>query len=194
MASRSTTSQRILAAARLLVEREGPDALSMRRVADAAGITAMAIYRRFSNRAALLNAVAEQGFEELAANLRHTRLRGSLQTRLHRVADLFLDHALANPKLFELMFLRPREGARRFPDDFRGRRSPTATVSADLIEQGMRSGEIRKGDPWEIVFETGALSQGLLMLYFGNRVDLTQDEFRALYHRALGRYLHGICP
>jgi hypothetical protein len=45
---------------------------------------------------------------------------------------------------------------------------------------------------WEIVFETGALWQGLLMLYLGGRMAMTQAEFRALCHRSFGRYLNGI--
>ncbi len=192
MTADSSTAQRIVTAARRLVEREGADALSMRRVAGAVGITAMAIYRHYGDRAAVLNAVAEGGFAELSARLHGAHLRGDLETQLLQIADVFLDHAFENPKLFELMFLRPREGARRFPGDFRARRSPTATLSADLIAQGMARGEIRQGDPWEIAFETGALWQGLLMLYIGGRVDLSRDEFRALCRRALRRYWNGI--
>ena len=192
MASSPQTAQKIVSAARQLVEQDGPDGLSMRRVAAAVGITAMAIYRHYADRTALLNAVADQGFAELSTRLHELRLRGDLESRLLQLADVFLDHALENPKVFELMFLRPRDGARRFPDDFRARLSPTATVSADLIADGMARGELRQDDVWEIVFETGAMGQGLITLYFAGRVDLSRNEFRALYHRAFKRYLDGI--
>ena len=152
----------------------------------------MAIYRHYADRTALLNAVADQGFAELSTRLHELRLRGNLESRLLQLADVFLDHALENPKVFELMFLRPRDGARRFPDDFRSRLSPTATVSADLIADGMARGELRPDDVWEIVFETGAMGQGLITLYFAGRIDLSRNEFRALYHRAFKRYLDGI--
>ena len=192
MASSPQTAQKIVSAARQLVEQDGPDGLSMRRVAAAVGITAMAIYRHYADRTALLNAVADQGFAELSTRLHELRLRGNLESRLLQLADVFLDHALENPKVFELMFLRPRDGARRFPDDFRSRLSPTATVSADLIADGMARGELRPDDVWEIVFETGAMGQGLITLYFAGRIDLSRNEFRALYHRAFKRYLDGI--
>ena len=192
MASSPQTAQKIVSAARQLVEQDGPDGLSMRRVAAAVGITAMAIYRHYADRTTLLNAVADQGFAELSTRLHELRLRGNLESRLLQLADVFLDHALENPKVFELMFLRPRDGARRFADDFRSRLSPTATVSADLIADGMARGELRPDDVWEIVFETGAMGQGLITLYFAGRIDLSRNEFRALYHRAFKRYLDGI--
>lgn len=42
-----------------LVEREGPDALSMRAVGDELGVSAMAIYRHLGGKDALLGAIAE---------------------------------------------------------------------------------------------------------------------------------------
>jgi hypothetical protein len=90
------------------------------------------------------------------------------------------------------MFLRRREGARQFPGDFREGRSPTAKFSAAALEAGMKKGIFREDDAWEIAFETGALLQGLVMLYVGGRVALSETEFRALCHRAFRRYFDGI--
>ena len=56
----------------------------------------------------------------------------------------------------------------------------------------MQDGEFAKDDVWEIVFETGAMLQGLVMLYLGGRVAMTQEEFRALCHRSFARYVNGI--
>ena len=108
------------------------------------------------------------------------------------MADLYLDHALGNPRLFELMFLKPRHGARRYPHDFKARKSPTATLMADVIAEGMASGELRQDDAWEITFEMGALSHGLIMLYLGGRMDMAPAAFRALYRRSFRRYFDGI--
>ena len=164
----------------------------MRRVAQAAGITAMAIYRHYPHRAALLNTLADQGFEELSALLKSQRFRGDWRTRLAQMANLFLDHALEHPRLFELMFLKPRDGARKFPGDFRARRSPTATPMADVLAGGMAGGEFKQDDEWEITFEMGALSHGLIMLYLGGRTEMGPAAFRALYRRSFRRYFDGI--
>ena len=188
----ATTTQRIARAARRLLDKEGADGVSMRRVATAVGITPMALYRHYPNRDGLLNKVSDEGFVQLAAKLAQLQLTGNIDHQLLQILDVFLDHAFDHPRLFELMFLTKREGARQYPDDFIARRSPTANVSADVIASAMESGYLRKDDVWEIVFETGALMHGLVMLYLGGRMSMSPAEFRSYCHRSFGRYLNGI--
>jgi AcrR family transcriptional regulator len=186
-------AERIAAAARRLLDRGGAEAVTMRRVAKAVGITPMAIYRHYPDRAALLNALADKGFEELATRLTGKRFPGNIEERLTKMLEIYLEHALWNPRLFELMFLKPREGARRYPSDFKAGRSPTAGLIAQVVQEGMESAYFREDDAWEIVFEIGALSHGLIMLYLGGRMDVTPSRFTALYRRSIRRYIHGIC-
>ena len=190
--SAASTTDRIFDAARRLLEKEGAEAVTMRRVAGAVGITAMAVYRHYSDRADLLNAVADAGFAELAARLKRAPEGGAFESRLAGTLDVFLRHALENPRLFELMFLRPRKGARRYPRDFHEGHSPTANLAMHLIREGMENGYFRPDDAWEISFEMGALLQGLIMLYLGGRIDMPEARFRALCHRSLRRYMNGI--
>jgi AcrR family transcriptional regulator len=187
-----TTAQKIASAARRLLDREGAEGVTMRRVASAVGITPMALYRHYPNRDGLLNALAEAGFVELSEKLASLRLTGGIERQLLKILDVFLDYAFEKPRLFALMFLTKREGARQYPQDFRARRSPTANVSADVIARAMEAGYFRKDDVWEIVFETGALMQGLVMLYLGGRMAMPPERFRAFCHRSFGRYLNGI--
>jgi AcrR family transcriptional regulator len=187
-----TTTDKIAAAARKLLDKEGSSGVTMRMIASAVGITPMALYRHYPNRDGLLNALADAGFVELAMQLEDLRLRGGIENQILKIFDVFLDYAFANPRLFELMFLTKREGARRYPEDFRSRRSPTANVFADVIAKAVETGYFRKDDVWEIVFETGALMQGLVLLYLGGRVTLSPSEFRSFCHRSFRRYLHGI--
>lgn len=186
------TTRKIASAARRLLDREGVEAVTMRRVAQAVGITAMAIYRHYPDRAALLDALADEGFEELARRLAVQRFRGRLEQRLAKMAEIYLEHALKSPRLFELMFFRPRAGARRFPRDFEAGLSPTANLMVETVREGMESGRLRQDDPWELVFEMGALAQGLIMLYLGGRTGGGLAEFRALYRRSFRRYINGI--
>jgi AcrR family transcriptional regulator len=189
---KETTTRRISSAARRILDKEGAESMTMRKVATAVGMTPMALYRHYPNRDGLLNTLADTGFLELAAKLADLRLTGRIDRQLLKILDVFLDHAFDSPRLFELMFLTKREGARQYPADFRMRRSPTANVSADVIARAMETNYFRKDDVWEIVFETGALMQGLIMLYLGGRVSLSPSEFRAFCHRSFGRYLNGI--
>jgi hypothetical protein len=90
------------------------------------------------------------------------------------------------------MFLKPREGARSFPRDFKAGRSPTANLLIEVVQGGIESGYFRKDYAWEVVFEMGALSHGLIMVYLGGRKGSPPAYFRALYRRSFKRYIRGI--
>lgn len=186
------TRQQILSAARHLLDEGGASAVSMRKVAEQVGITAMAIYRHYPDHAALLTALSDQGFAEMAAMLRDTPLAGDISARMVTACEAYLDYALVNPRLFELMFLARRPGARQFPRDFKAGLSPTANLFAAIVEQGIRDGHLRDDDVWEITFEMGALLQGLIVLYLGGRFEGGPEDFRLFYRRSLRRYIHGI--
>jgi AcrR family transcriptional regulator len=152
----------------------------------------MAIYRHYPDRASLLNALADEGFEELTALLAGKKFSGSIEGQLTKMVEIYLEHALQKPRLFELMFLKPREGARRYPRDFKAGRSPTANLMAAVVQRAIDSGYFRNDDAWEIVFAMGALSHGLIMLYLGGRMGVPPAHFRAFYRRSFRRYIRGI--
>jgi AcrR family transcriptional regulator len=186
------TAEKISSAARTILDQEGHAAVSVRRVAGAVGITPMAVYRHYPDHQGLLNALADSGFAELSARLAALPLSPDFEDALSKILDANLAFAFENPRLFELMFLRPRPGARQFPKDFKARKSPTANVMADILRRGMEAGYLREDDPWEITFEMGALLQGLIMLFLGGRVGLSRARFRTYCHGSFRRYLNGI--
>lgn len=190
--ARMSTPEKILSASQKLLDRKGSQAVTMRCVAAAVGVTPMALYRHFTDRDSLLNRLSDLGFEALASRVAALNLPADPDRQLLLILDVFLDFALERPHLFELMFLQNRPGARQFPGDFRAGRSPTAKFAAAAFEAGMERGIFVRDDVWEITFETGALLQGLVMLYQGGRVAESEKEFRALCHRAFRRHLNGI--
>jgi AcrR family transcriptional regulator len=189
-----TTADAIRTAALRILETEGPEAVSLRRVATAVGITPMAIYHHFPSREALVHDVCDAEFNRHAALLvaDQQHAGGSIETRLTRNLDTFLDFALQRPHVYDFVFSQPRTGARRYPEDFKARRSPTANVLADLISEGMRTGLFRKGDVWEATLMMAAQTQGLITLWRGGRFSLSEAEFRALCHRFARRLVHGL--
>ena len=189
---KTSTAASILVAARELLDKEGLAAVAMRPVAERVGITPMAIYRHYADRGCLLNAVADEGFHELATRVQTLQLKGGVEHRLMQVGDVFLDAALQFPNLYELMFLVPRKGARVYPRDFKAGRSPTFNPTVNILEESMRTGELRPDDPIEIAFELSALSHGLIVLYLGGRVAQSEKQFRSLHQRSFRRYLDGL--
>jgi len=192
MVMSETTAQRIAQAALELLEAEGPDAVSMRRVADVVGITPMAIYHHFPNREALLNSITDAEFAKYRDYAQARATGGTAEERVVASMDSYMDYAFNHPRVFDYVFAAPRPGARRFPKDFRTRKSPTLTPIADALKEAMKRGEFRKDDEWEIAFELWAVVHGYVALYRGGRINLTEKQFRALVHRALRRLIHGL--
>jgi AcrR family transcriptional regulator len=190
----TSTAASILAAAREILNREGHAAVTMRPVAQRVGITPMAIYRHYADRASLLNALADEGFQDLATRLQTLQLKGGVENRLVQVGDVFLDAALQFPNLYELMFLVPREGARVYPKDFKAGRSPTFNPTVSILKGAMRTGELRPDNSIEIAFELSAMSHGLIAMYLGRRIEQNEKQFRILHRRSFTRYLNGLRP
>ena len=99
------TRQRLIDCTLALLAGEGIEAISLRRIARAAGISHGAPLRHFPNLAALLSAVASTGFAEML--LRGDVLPGGTpMERLLAACHSYVDFARAAPALFELMFRR----------------------------------------------------------------------------------------
>jgi AcrR family transcriptional regulator len=187
-----TTSERIAEAALLILEREGPEAVSMRRVAEAVGITPMAIYHHFPNREALLNSITDREFAKFLGYIQRRIVSGSHERRLISVMEAYIDYALDRPRIFDYVFSQSRPAARRYPEDFRQRRSPTLNPLADQVADAMASGWMKKDDIWEVALELWAVTHGYVVLYRAGRFSLEEKKFRALIRRALGRVIHGL--
>jgi AcrR family transcriptional regulator len=164
----------------------------MRRVAEGVGITPMAIYHHFPNREALLNTITDREFAKLKQFIEARPLRGTAEARLLRGLESYIDYAFARPRVFDYVFSQPRPGARRYPDDFRARKSPTLTIVADAVEAAMKTGYLKKDDIWEVTFELWAHVHGYVMFYRAGRFNLTELEFRRLVHRSFRRLLNGL--
>lgn len=186
------TPEKIRRAALKLFERGGADAVSMRRVADAVGITPMAIYRHFASREALLKQLSDDSFQAIAHEWEAQARHPDVLQRLQALMMPYLDYALSHPHLFDHAFSLPRDDARRFPKDFRERQSPTLTVIADAIAEGMQLGVLRQADPWDVAMTLWAHSHGLIALYRAGRFSYDETQFRTFYLESLGRVLDGI--
>ena len=91
----------VIHAARDLAEANGWPAVTMRRLAGALGVTQPVLYSAFAGRQALVDAVALNGFDEMAAALE--AVAPSPMARMRA----YLDFAAAHPRLYEAMFSLP---------------------------------------------------------------------------------------
>ncbi|MDQ3788258.1 MAG: TetR/AcrR family transcriptional regulator, partial [Actinomycetota bacterium] len=88
-----------------LIKTEGIGAVSLRQVARTAGVSPGAPYHHFPDRAALLTALADEGFTNLATALRTTQAEAeSPAEALPAMIEAYVHFAHDNPAHFQLMF------------------------------------------------------------------------------------------
>lgn len=107
---RAERESRIVAAAREIAEREGWDAVTVRRLADQIEYSQPVLYSHFQNRTAIVAAVARDGFRDIALALRNAASGANAhRSALETVAIAYLDFARRRPALYEAMFILPTE-------------------------------------------------------------------------------------
>lgn len=88
-----------------MLERAGPEELSLRGLAEAAGVSRSAPYSHFRDKRALLAAIAEVGFDRFAEEMSRSETPApDAETRFLDIGRGYVRFALRNPSLFKLMF------------------------------------------------------------------------------------------
>jgi AcrR family transcriptional regulator len=90
-------------AAQRVLERDGPQALSLRAVAREAGVSPAAPYHHFKDKNDLLNALAEEGFHGLGDALK-AEFEQDPGHHLSTMGLAYVKFARANPALYRVMY------------------------------------------------------------------------------------------
>jgi len=178
-----TTAERIRRAAWQLYERHGEAGVSIRGVAGAVGLSAMAIYRHFASRDALLAALTAESFVAWEARVRAIRARTPLAW-IDLASRAYLRFALDEPRRFEACFELPSRAVRRFPVDFAAGRSPAVDAITKQVAAAISRGELAGADALTISLILWSQAHGLVRLYRDGRFENTR-VFAQTYRRCL---------
>jgi AcrR family transcriptional regulator len=186
------TKDRILSAAKAVLESDGFDGLTIRRVARRAELSPMALYRHFADKDALLNALMEDGLAAWEKIVRGIRARDSLEW-LEALAEAYLDFALTQPHRFDAAFFLPAPAARRFPDDFAAGRSPAIAMVMARIDQAKAEGRFRDKPTLEAALAFAAFGQGFVSMHRARRFG-SEKQFKTLYRASQRHFLDSLKP
>ncbi len=131
-------------------ERHSPD-FSLRELALATGVSHPAVYRHFADKAALLEALAERGFQELRRyqTVEIARAGPDSLEQLYALNDAYLRFAAENPGSFWLMFGNRSEEVNRAKSRERINADAWRTL-VDAIARCQSEGRVIPGDPHRI--------------------------------------------
>jgi len=103
---RAARGRLISATARVLAEREGWDAVTTRRLSTEIEYSQPVIYQHFASMEDLVEAIALEGFGELAEALGEARRHAAPEEAVGAVARAYSTYATENPALYDAMFTR----------------------------------------------------------------------------------------
>jgi AcrR family transcriptional regulator len=95
----------ILAAARRIFLEEGPEALTMRRIADAIEYSPGTIYLHFESREQIAIQLVREGFEKLVAALGPAVSVEDPVERIRAIGAAYTEFGLADPETYKLIFM-----------------------------------------------------------------------------------------
>lgn len=157
------TEMTILEIARDLLAEGGLERLSMRAVAQRAGVSATAIYHYFTNKQELVERVVELGFHRFDEHLQMSIAAhpvGSLE-RLTALGEAYIQFALDNRQHFQVIFNIETSNPKAI-EDLPGHGG--YNLLNDCVRDAMASGAIKPGDPDLIALYLWSLVHGVVTL------------------------------
>ena len=174
-ATESDLHKRMVHATIQLLAEDGPEALQVRRIASAVGVSSMVVYSRFGGMPQLVEEVIVEGFRLLGERWGRLAPTDDPVADIYRFGLAYHESGRDNPHLFDLMFgLSTPGGYRQIARPKRMPRAGGGTAFDDtyraLIDhasRAIRAERIRSEDPERIAAELWSCVHGFTTLDLG---------------------------
>jgi AcrR family transcriptional regulator len=150
-----------------LLAKEGPQALSTRRLAAEAGTSTMAVYTYFGGMGELVRSMVHEGFARLNSYLGGVRHTDDPVGDLASLGRAYRQNAQANPHLYTVMLGGSSLGGFSLTEEDRqhGRYTLAAVVAG--VERCIRAGRFRPADAELVAHQMWSAMHGLMTLELG---------------------------
>jgi AcrR family transcriptional regulator len=188
-------SRALVSAALALVDAKGADAITLREVAAAAGVTHAAAYRHFADKTALLAAVAEEGYRQLTAHVAKpfgADTRGP-KARIRTLAASSVAWALEHPSRYRVMAGPRLNEDGRFPS-LEAAIAETFAFFVAEIESGQKEGVFRKEPARHLAVALWVTMHGFVDLVLRKRIAVKSTRAAVEYFEdmLLRPYIDGL--
>ncbi|MEU0970602.1 TetR/AcrR family transcriptional regulator [Streptomyces sp. NPDC005917] len=155
------------------LREDGIDALSLRDLARQVGVSHGAPRSHFIDRQALLDALAERGFNRLADEVGVAIGSDAVdyKQRFRAAAAAYVRFAVTDSALLDLMFTAKNGNA---PEGLRVASERLFATLRDLIDRSTEAGELKPQDPYRLQLLLAAVMQGIAVLVSTRRIS-TED-------------------
>ena len=171
----------LLQAAVRTIGNHGIDALTLRGVGSALGVSRTALYRHFRDKAALLAAMGAEGFRTLRAELSESWERGGRGQRGFKAMGVaYVQFAVAHPSHYRVMFGADIFGAEY--SDLAQESTGAFQVLVDGIVELQGRHLARRDDPRQMAMFVWATTHGVAMLAIDGRLGREASAIDGLTH------------
>ena len=180
----------ILASALEVLREHGLEGVTMRAVADRAGVTAPALYWHFADKEALIREVGREVSRTLRDRMLEAGSAPTAEARLRRTLEVFQAFAVSYPSYFHMLFVHPPTTRRGEIRD--GGASPVIfQLVVDRVAECMRDGSLAKDDAQSVAMSLAALAQGLVILHRRGRF-ASDAAFADFFDLSVDRMIGGL--
>jgi len=172
----------------------GVEGLTLRGVGEALGVSRTALYRHFSDKQALVAAVAREGFRTFRRALVDAwEQQGRGRAGFEAMGEAYLQFAVAHPSHYRVMFGRFMESCARDPELIN---EATGAFQAllDALVEGQREGWVRQDDPVILARFVWSVTHGIAMLVIDGQLRDSDEAGAALNRYAAERIQAAIAP
>jgi AcrR family transcriptional regulator len=184
----------LVTAALDLIAKRGPEALTLREVAAAVGVTHGAAYRHFADKEALLAAVAEEGYRGLAQKLASAASSAVTDppARVRALGAAYVEFAMARPAHYRVMWGPRVNEDGRFPSLEAAISEGFALVIAEF-ERGQAAGAFRDDPPRDLAISFWVAAHGYVELVLRRRLKVKSEAVAVAYfEKLLAPFLDGL--
>ncbi|WP_025027807.1 TetR/AcrR family transcriptional regulator [Caldalkalibacillus mannanilyticus] len=178
----------IVEAAAKILQDHGPEAVTIRRVAEKMECSTKIIYNLFNNKDGLIKLLYLEGCKILAKNFESVVRQENIEQNLRELCEAYWDFGQNYTNYYKLMF----GGA--FSEFKPEEESLNATITAlqqfiTLIAEAIEAGQIIEQDPVLVVHVVWASLHGVIHLHLGGHIE-NVEAAKALYEKSVTNLIH----
>lgn len=165
----------ILDGAMALFAEKGVANVTIRNIADAVEYSIGTVYVYFKDKNAILHALHTKGFSELRSRFQVLQHVSDPKERLKAVGRVYVDFALENPNMYELMFTveAPLDFVEAWSKDEWDEGRATFGFVRDVVRACMEVGHFQGHQPEALAFLIWSTVHGMCSLAISRRAKVT---------------------
>jgi AcrR family transcriptional regulator len=182
----------LCAAERLLRETRDQEAVSIRAVADAVGVTPPSIYLHFADKTDLIFAICQKHFGELDRTLQEAAVGTNDPLESLRVQGrAYVHFGIDHPEEYRILFMTRSAATPEGWSDARMKESASFHHLVEAVQATLDAGVIRPASPILVAFGLWAAMHGLTSLFVA-KPGLFGSEREALINHVLDVQIDGL--